>query len=431
MAVNNRTIKWINKTEEDSNMYVVKTIVGSMIALLVTWMLNEINVYHVDKVLMRIVTLAVVIITAFIWLFTHTYHHARYPISKYVVLGATFLVTLCEVSVLGFFAMPFCTYPMLAAAHYHSKRVNVYAIGGSLLCGIFGPVIGYAIHAWDLKFYLWIVYIIDPDLIPMEYIYKGMAGTELAGKEAIVKYISVPNAVFLTILGVLSFTVNISRRKRQEKEINTILDMQDKMLYSMADIIENRDFSTGGHVKRTSGLVKIMADYLKEHPVKNGEDYPKEDFYDAIIKGAPLHDLGKITISDTILCKPGSLTDEEFEKIKTHPEQSVKIINQVLGSIEDISLLEVAKNIALYHHEKYNGKGYPDGLAGKQIPLEARVMAIADVYDALVSERCYKKPVSHEEAFDIINQSFGSHFDPELKDCFYSSFDKFKAFYND
>lgn len=426
----NNTDKIIAKSEENSNVYVVKTIIVGCLVLIMTCLMNEAGIYHVAKSLMRLTTMAVCVIGAFVYLFTHTFHHISMPVSKYIVLGATVLITLCETTVLSFFAAPLLVYPMLVATHYHSKRVNAFAIGGSLICAALSPLIGFSLHTWDLKYFIWIVHTINPNVIPIENINIAMDGTVLAGEEGIISFISLPNTMYVSMMGILSFSVNVSRRHRQEREIKTIKDMQDKMLYSMADIIENRDFSTGGHVKRTSALVRIMADYLEKNPIEVMGRIPEPEFYSSMVKGAPLHDLGKITVSDTILCKPSALTDEEFDKIKSHPEQSVKIINQVLGSIEDAYLLEITKNIALYHHEKFNGKGYPDGLSGNAIPLEARVMAIADVYDALVSERCYKKPVSHEVAFRIIEESMGTHFDPALKECFEDSFPRFVEYYN-
>lgn len=430
MIMKENTYTLIEKSEENSNEYVVKTIVGGMLVLIATCLLNELGLFRTDKTLMRYATLLVCLITLLIEIYIKTFKHRRLPISKYVVISATVIITLIETSLLSFFAVPLLVYPLLAGTHYHSKRVNAYAIFGSLFCAFLSPIISFKLNTWDVKYFLWLIHTANKDLIPMDIILKGLGDTVLPGDNGVFYFIAIPNAIYMMLLGILSFTVNISRRKRQEKEISTIINMQDKMLYSMADIIENRDFSTGGHVKRTSELVKIMTEHLKNDPIEVDGKMPDDSFYEAMIKGAPLHDLGKITISDTILCKPGALTDEEFERIKSHPVESVKIINQVLGGIEDSYLLEVSKNIALYHHEKFNGKGYPDGLSESAIPLEARVMAIADVYDALVSERCYKKPVSHEAARNIILDSMGSHFDPVLKPCFEASYSQFVEFYN-
>lgn len=204
---------------------------------------------------------------------------------------------------------------------------------------------------------------------------------------------------------------------------------QDTIIRGMSDVVENRDSSTGGHVKRTSEVVSILIDKLKQ------DDTFKEELTDEfcanVIKTAPMHDLGKIAIEDAILTKPSKLTDEEFARIKTHPKKSHDIIESILTGVSDTELRETAKNIALYHHEKYNGGGYPSGISGKDIPLEARIMAIADVYDALVSKRCYKESMSHECAYKTIKSEMGSHFDPDLWNCFEMAYPELTKYYDD
>ena len=135
-------------------------------------------------------------------------------------------------------------------------------------------------------------------------------------------------------------------------------------------------------------------------------------------KAAPLHDIGKIKISDTILQKPGKLTDEEFELMKMHASEGGKIIDVTMGAIDDREYLDMAHQVARYHHERWDGSGYPDGLRGEEIPLCARIMAVADVFDALVSKRCYKKAMTVEKAYSIIQESSGSHFDPVVAEAF-------------
>lgn len=202
---------------------------------------------------------------------------------------------------------------------------------------------------------------------------------------------------------------------RNEK-INGI---QNKIIYRFADLVESRDDSTGKHVKRTSKYVVMIANRLKkEDSYKN--TLTKEDIIN-IELASPLHDIGKIVIPDAVLKKPGPLTPEEFEIIKTHTLEGEKIIGTTMDGIESEKFLAVARDIALSHHERWDGGGYPAGLRGEQIPLSARIMAVADVFDALVSDRCYKKAVSVEEAFDIIREERGTHFDPYIADMFISS----------
>ena len=143
-----------------------------------------------------------------------------------------------------------------------------------------------------------------------------------------------------------------------------------------------------------------------------------------------MHDLGKIAVSDLILNKPGKFTPEEFEEMKKHAEKGADIVGQILDGVEDEEFVRVAKNVAHYHHEKWNGEGYPEHLSGIGIPPEARIMALADVFDALVSKRCYKDKMDYDRAFGIIEESLGSHFDPELGKWFLKCRPELEAFYD-
>ena len=143
-----------------------------------------------------------------------------------------------------------------------------------------------------------------------------------------------------------------------------------------------------------------------------------------------MHDLGKIAVDDRILRKPGRFTPEEYEEMKKHSEKGAEIVAQILEGVEDDDFVQIAKNTAHYHHEKWNGEGYPCGLSGLDIPPEARIMALADVFDALVSKRCYKEKMDYDNAFRIIEESLGSHFDPELGKMFLHCRVKLEAYYN-
>lgn len=222
---------------------------------------------------------------------------------------------------------------------------------------------------------------------------------------------------------------------RQSAEIETqaielirqnrkLMKIQDETIISLSNLVENRDSDTGGHVKRTSKYVNILANAAFHKHL-----YPEiidEDFIELVTKAAPLHDIGKIIVPDAILKKPGRLEDNEFEMIKRHASEGGKIVQEVLGVSDDPNYVEMAKNIAMYHHEKWNGKGYPCGINGDEIPLCARLMAVADVYDALVSKRCYKQAMTFDEATEIIKVSSGSHFDPVLVDLFLEKTEDFK-----
>ena len=210
--------------------------------------------------------------------------------------------------------------------------------------------------------------------------------------------------------------------KDNDRHIHAI---QEQMIVGMAKMVESRDSNTGGHIMRTSGIVAIFAEELQKD---KGFGRTRE-YYDALIAAAPMHDLGKIAIDDKILRKPGSFTPEEFEVMKTHAEKGAAIVENLLSEIEEPFFVEIAKNIACFHHERFDGSGYPYGLFGANIPFEARVMAIADVYDALVSKRCYKEQMSFEDAYNLIIDSMGTHFDPRLKASFVACREKLENYY--
>lgn len=225
--------------------------------------------------------------------------------------------------------------------------------------------------------------------------------------------------VVLVIIVICIFLVFLHGRRivdRQEEELKShqqkVMDLQYSTIVGMANLIESRDGETGGHVKRTGRFVDLIVHALAED--SEYSDKIDEAYMENLWKTAPLHDIGKIKISDAILQKPGRLTKEEFEVIKTHTTAGGEIINDIMGEIEEPEYLEMLHDMAQYHHEKWDGSGYPEGLSGEQIPLCARIMAVADVFDALISKRCYKEPMSLDEAYQIIMESSGTHFDPVI-----------------
>ncbi len=208
---------------------------------------------------------------------------------------------------------------------------------------------------------------------------------------------------------------NEQLEKAVEKKTKKFLRVQDDIITSMASIVENRDNNTGGHIVRTSTAVNIFIHHLLE---VNYLEELTEEVGEKIIKAAPLHDFGKISIPDAVLNKPGKFTEEEYAIMKQHSAKGAIIVARILQHSEDIVFRNLAVNIAHFHHERWDGTGYPEGLQEKEIPFEARVMALADVFDALVTKRTYKEKSSFEEAFQIIQDSAGTHFDPKLCACF-------------
>ncbi len=203
-----------------------------------------------------------------------------------------------------------------------------------------------------------------------------------------------------------------------------ITEMQEQTISGLANLIESRDTETGSHVARTREYVKGIAQSARADGVY--ADRIDDDFISLLYTLAPMHDVGKIVVSDTILRKPGKLTPEEYEQMKQHAVQGGAVVRRILQGITDEDYLKFASDIAAYHHERWDGAGYPEGLSGEDIPLCARIMAIADVYDALISKRCYKDAMPRDEALRIIKEESGSHFDPNLAKVFLNHINEFE-----
>ena len=230
------------------------------------------------------------------------------------------------------------------------------------------------------------------------------------------------NTKYITLIS----NYNNDLKREVNQKTHHIVEMHDNLILSMATMVESRDNSTGGHIKRTSEGVRLLIDEMKKDKTFD----LSEEFCSDVVKAAPMHDLGKIAVDDAVLRKPGRFTDEEFAIMKTHASEGAKIVHEILKVTDNESFKKVAENVAHYHHERYDGTGYPEGLSGDAIPLEARIMAIADVYDALVSKRVYKESMSFEAADKIIMEGMGKHFDPKLRSCYEAARPHLEAYYS-
>lgn len=212
-----------------------------------------------------------------------------------------------------------------------------------------------------------------------------------------------------------------------KKRTEEVVAIQDVTIHAMASMAETRDNETGNHIRRTQHYVKLLAEKLRYHPhfVKFLDD---DKTIEMLFKSAPLHDIGKVGIPDAILLKPDRLTKEEFEVMKSHTTLGRDAIIHAEKNLGiEVPFLQYAKEIAYSHQEKWDGSGYPQGLAGEEIPISARLMAVADVYDALISRRVYKMPMPHEDAVKIMLEGKGQHFDPDVIDAFMECQAEFKA----
>ena len=218
---------------------------------------------------------------------------------------------------------------------------------------------------------------------------------------------------------------NDNLQKMVEEKTQSVLELQDALLKTMAEMVEYRDDITGGHIERTQRGVEILLNEIEESGLYREE--AKGWNANLLLQSCQLHDVGKISIGDNILKKPGKLNDEEFEEMKKHALFGEEIIEKIESMTKESDFLKYAKIFAVGHHERWDGTGYPRKLKGNEIPLLGRIMAIADVYDALISVRAYKKAFTHEEAAAIIIEGSGTQFDPALIEAFIRTAEKFKS----
>lgn len=258
-----------------------------------------------------------------------------------------------------------------------------------------------------------------------EKCYRFTVGYLCNGKKRVGYHIMMTDVTqeqkYLTLLN----NYNKDLKEEVEEKTEHIQLLQDSMVMGMAIMVESRDNSTGGHIRRTSDVIKILMDEIMKDNIWEID----RTFRRNMIKAAPMHDLGKIAVDDEILRKPGRFTPEEYEKMKVHAAEGAKVVRKVLADIDDEEFRSLAENVAHYHHERWDGSGYPEGLSGEDIPLEARIMAVADVYDALVSKRCYKDSMSFDEAEKIIMEGMGKHFDKRLEKPFVHSLGRLEDYY--
>lgn len=229
----------------------------------------------------------------------------------------------------------------------------------------------------------------------------------------------VPSAIFYVINGIRD-----GQKLKYYEVQEELLKVQEHTINSLSSLVENRDSDTGEHILRTSNYVYLIAKEAQK--VGLYSDILTNEYIDMLKDAAPMHDIGKIVVPDAVLKKPGKLTTEEFEQIKLHTTMGSHIVQDILGPVRKPDFVKTACEISLSHHEKWNGEGYPYGLSGFSIPLSARIMALADVFDALTSPRCYKEPFPFEKAIEIIESASGTQFDPRLTAVFLANQPKLK-----
>lgn len=331
-------------------------------------------------------------------------NHKAKSIFKYLLLIATQVIVVCMATDVNLtLTVSYLTMPLFTVMYFDPVFTFISCIVSAI-----SQLIGVVLKAEQGVEMFW------PGITPMYYIITNGSGVVL-------------EYIFITAL--LTFSSKTARNYMYSVFLRNqkLAQVQRQILYSLADIIESSDTTTGQHGKRTTEVVTLINKYLLEHNIYTDECSIND--MNLISMAAPLHDIGKMKVPEHILLKPGRLSPEEFEEIKKHPVEGSKIILQTLLKVEDPRFVQIAHEMTLYHHEKWNGTGYPDGLKEKQIPISARIMAIADVFDALCSARPYKEKFSFEQAMDILKDLSGKHFDPELVNAMFSMKDELRKLY--
>ena len=409
--------------EESTNRFCLTFIVFLLIFSVLSEVLNECEIFEIPKSAMRIN----MVITALIFMVPLSFRIVNDRILKRqppvisrswfkIVILVSIFVGIGELCVLYthhtllLLAVP----PLIMAQYYKQPRLFRWMFAGMLLLAPISVYGGYFFGNLDRN--------LLKEAVEAASLSGRMAAlTPHRALELFLHYV-IPRE--FCVLIIVALTVGISRRNEKllAKQGELIYQVQEEMqrrnaiqahvIEALATLIETRDEGTGEHVLRTKKYVSMIAHAMREDDRFRDRINPEE--IDRIENAAPLHDIGKIAISDTILLKPGKLTPEEFEKMKTHTVKGEHMITTLFTQMDDPLFLKTAEDIVIAHHEKWDGTGYPYGKKGEEIPLSARIMAVADVYDALVSYRVYKPSISPEKALETIYSESGTHFDPEI-----------------
>ena len=427
--------KYAEKKANIFNVYCLLVI--SFLGLIVE-VLNEFGIFALDKTVARLTTIQLVfwgIIPYFIYLIHDKFLKKENSIFekkyfKWILIVIIYLSVLDLTISFGFHAILIFAIPPLVTAQYKLNRsLSIISFIASIVLVILSIYGAYFIGQYDAN-------LLKPLTKEEALIFENKINT-FTPKRAfeILLHYCLPNIIALCAIDFIGFSIvkrnaemlniQIDLSNKVNEEIISKSKMQNGVIEHLADIIESRDIETGEHIKRTKEYVSILVNKMKDND--KYKDYLTPQMCEYIINAAPLHDIGKIAVSDLILCKPGKLTDEEFDKMKIHTVKGGEIIKNILNDLGNEEFLNVAYNMAISHHEKWNGKGYPYGQKEEDISLPGRIMAIADVFDALVAKRVYKEPMPIDKAINIIIQDSGTHFDPNIVEIFKTVIDDFKV----
>ena len=386
---------------------------------------NYVGIFSVDHLTMRIAVVVsgtTLFVPITVW-FAHDRLLKRSPSIlswdgfKFLILFSIYFGIAVTCITLTFHAVLLMALPGIFAAQYpEQKRLVKWVVLGSVVivpAGVYG---GFLFGIVDLNLFSGLV---GKGVLPLA---DRLAALPPERYLSLLLHYVLPRYLTIFVIEILLFGIGnryaemtdmqVKLTEQANAEMKKRNNLQSIVIEKLSSVIESRDENTGEHVIRTKEYVGILAREMQKDATFR--DQLTDELIEEIESAAPLHDIGKIAVPDAILLKPGKLTKEEFEKVKVHTTKGGEMIRTLFSQLEDALFLRIAEEIAVYHHEWWDGNGYPQGLKGQDIPLSARIMAVADVYDALISDRVYKKAMPKEKALEIIYNEAGTHFDPHI-----------------
>ena len=398
------TKRVLERNESEANRIVARVMLITILTFTIVFILNVAGIFVINQAAMTFAFISTTVIMLIPQVFNRVFKPNTWWLKYlYTVISVVFI--LIVVSTLTYHVVLIYAYPIAIAGVYFSKRVTYMSIVLTLIATVAGQVLGF----W-LKF--------RPDD-------NFETWNELFVYSIIPKFMLLLSFSFL-LAYITERTSDLLNDDMERYEQLSVYNQN--MIYSFATLVESRDSSTGGHIKRTSKYAQLLAEELQRDSVY--KEMIDDDFVNCITTVAPLHDIGKIAIPDSILKKKSDLTESEYKIMKSHAQRGGEIIKKTFSKITDENFKKMAYEVAVFHHEKWNGKGYPMGRKNVEIPLSARIMSIADVFDALSEERCYREAMPLDECFDRIQEARGSDFDPVLVDAFLNIKDKIAEVHN-
>lgn len=384
--------KLLIENEKQANQVVAKVMRITLIIFTFIYLLDVIGIFVVNLKIMTIAYLGSSVLLLLPTLLVNLLKQDASYIKYINVIVATVFTTLLSIT-LTYHVVVIYVYPIAIASLYFSKQLNIIATGLTVVGVSIGQIAAFYMDTLQDDNFLTLDYVLLFGILPRALVLIAIA--------AIFTMLSSRTASLLTAL--------------LEKE-EQVSHSHNEMVMGFATLVENKDGSTGGHIKRTSTYVRLLAEELRNRGIYREE--LTDDYLENLYRAAPMHDIGKISVPDVVLQKPGKLSEEEFKIIQKHTIKGGDIIKETFGHLENEKYTQMAYEVARHHHEKWNGKGYPDGLKGKEIPLCARIMAIADVFDAVSEKRCYRDAMPLEQCFAIIADGSGQAFEPLLVEGF-------------